>query len=83
MSGDVRSFDSAAARLLGAVSQGQALPPLPDADSQRHFAAALARYKDCAETLLTMTDPVEANRACRAIEAASDEFRRFVAAVDK
>jgi len=44
------AFEPANNQLLAVLVRGQELPPIPDADAQRHFAAGLARYKDGAET---------------------------------
>jgi hypothetical protein len=48
--------------LLTVVVRGQKLPPLPDADAQRHFAAGLARFRDGAETFARTEDDAEVLR---------------------
>jgi hypothetical protein len=70
-------FEVAATRLLHIISEGEALPPLPDPEAQRHFAAGLARYKDAAETLVRTEDEAELLRAIRAIDASNAEFARM------
>ena len=77
------AFELAATHLLAVLALGQKLPPVPDADAQRHFAAGLARYTDAAETLARTDDEAEMTRAVRAIDAANDEFARMYKALDR
>ncbi len=70
-------------QLLAVLLQGQELPPVPDAEAQRHFAAGLARYKDAAETLARTDDQAEVNRAIRAINASNAEFARMYEALER
>ncbi len=46
----------AANRLLAALARDRELPPVPDPETQRHFAAGLAGLKDAAETLARTVD---------------------------
>ena len=53
---------TAAGWLLAVLVRGQQLPPLPDVEAQRHFAAGIARYRDAAETLVGTDDEAELAR---------------------
>ena len=77
------AFELANGQLLAVLVRGQQLPPIPDADAQRHFAAGVARYKDGAETLARTTDAGEVLRAIRAIDASAAEFARMSAAIER
>ncbi|MGA3354764.1 MAG: hypothetical protein ABSD85_16525 [Acidimicrobiales bacterium] len=77
------AFELANSQLLAVLVRGQELPPIPDFDAQRHFAAGVARYKDGAETLARTEDVVEVLRAIRAIDASAAEFARMSAAIEK
>ena len=72
---------TAAGWLLAVLVRGQQLPPIPDVEAQRHFAAGIARYKDAAETLVASDDEVELRRAVRAIDACHEEFARMSEAI--
>lgn len=80
---DRPAFELANAQLLAVLVRGQSLPPIPDADAQRHFAAGLARYRDGAETLARSGEVVEVLRAIRAIDASAAEFARMSAAIER
>jgi len=77
------AFDLAATELLAVLARGRRqLPPVPDVEAQRHFAAGLARFEDGAEALATMKDDAEMARAIRAIDASGGEFGRMYEARD-
>ena len=74
---------TAAGWLLAVLVHGQQLPPLPDVEAQRHFAAGIARYRDAAETLVGTDDEAELTRAVRAIDASNEEFARMEHAIER
>jgi hypothetical protein len=77
------AFELAATDLEGVLVRGQRLPPVPDVEAQRHFAAGLARYKDGAEALARTNDRAEVARAIRAINASNGEFVRMYESLDR
>ncbi len=77
------ALEAAASRLLAVLIRGQQLPPIPDAEAQRHFAAGLARYKDAAKTLVGTDDEAELMRVVRAIDASHAEFARMSEAIGR
>jgi hypothetical protein len=77
------AFAYGVTQLLAVLLRGEELPPVPDADAQRHFAAGLARYKVAAETLARTDDQVEVNHAIRAIHASNADFARMYEALER
>lgn len=78
-----RAFELSASWLLAVLVRGEQLPPIPDAEAQRHFAAGLASYKQGAETLARTNDETEVNRAIRAIKASNGEFASMYEALGR
>ncbi|MGA2804459.1 MAG: hypothetical protein ABSF89_08715 [Acidimicrobiales bacterium] len=78
-----RAFELAATWLLAVLVRGEQLPPIPDEEAQRHFAAGLASYKMGAETLARTNDETEVNRAIQAIKASNGEFARMYEALGR
>ena len=78
-----RAFELAATWLLAVLVRGEQLPPIPDDEAQRHFAAGLASYKEGAETLARTSDEAEVNRAIQAIKASNGEFARMYEALGR
>lgn len=79
---DRAAFQAAVARLNAALARGQGLPPIPNLDAQRHFAAGLARYRDGAEMLAKSVNDAEVSRAIRAVDASHAEFKWMAAALE-
>jgi hypothetical protein len=63
--------------------RGEQLPPIPDDEAQRHFAAGLARYKEGAETLARTDNEAEVDRAILAIKESNGEFARMYEILDR
>jgi hypothetical protein len=71
---------------LAVVLRAQALEPIPDADTRRHFDAALARWSDAAETIAKAAgrrDASEMVRSVQALEAGTNKFLRSAAALGR
>lgn len=74
----------AATALYETVRYAKTLVRIPDKETERHFAAALARWEDASESLASAVDSrnvPEIRRCGRALAAGSDEFRRMAAAL--
>lgn len=66
------------------IHDARELPPVPDADTDRHFRAALLRWDDAGSAVVTSCeghDAGQAHRAARGLEAGADEFLRCAAAL--
>jgi hypothetical protein len=75
-----------AAHLLSLVHDAQEFPPFPDNETSRHFSAALARWEDAAQALITVCErqePAEVERTAKALDAGTDEFYRAAAAIGR
>lgn len=79
-----RSVQEAADHLGSIVKQAQALPPVPDADTNRFFRNGLARWEEAAESLAEASSAWDGRRAMhasRGLAAGTDEFLRSAAAL--
>lgn len=71
-------------RLLAATRRARQLPPIPDGQTAAAFSAGVARWIDASETLVAAAghrNGAEIDRAKRALDAGTDEFRRVAAAI--
>ena len=78
-----RGFELSATWLLAVLVRSEQLPPIPDDEAQRHFAAGLARYKEGAETLARTDNEAEVDRAILAIKESNGEFARMYEILDR
>lgn len=75
-------FTRAAAELYQSVRYAKALERIPGPKTERHFAAALARWHGASDTLASAAcdrDLPELSRCGRALNAGSDEILRMAA----